>query len=221
MQTQKIIEGEVSKTGFVIYESSEAIATITLNRPEAANAQTLDMLDDLDEAWRRAREGFDEPVFHAGKQAQMFARDAHGEPIKGPDGKFIAVPAVIRRYSDGVLTPSDAFNFARYSAPTPLDFLAVSEHNHLGAGMHLAAPIAQAFHTRGARCFEQRDLGGRVCDRRRADVGRLRRRERPGAKRSIGVGQLFERSCRLERPCRRTDSLASRLGHPVRGAPMT
>ena len=48
------IEGEVSKTGFIVYESSEAIATITLNRPEAANAQTLELLDDLDEAWRRA-----------------------------------------------------------------------------------------------------------------------------------------------------------------------
>lgn len=40
-------------------------------------------------------------------------------------------------YSDGVQTPTDAFNFARFTAPTPLDFLAVSDHNHSGAGMQL------------------------------------------------------------------------------------
>jgi len=39
---------------FIEYEASERIATITLNRPEAANAQTLELLDELDGAWRRA-----------------------------------------------------------------------------------------------------------------------------------------------------------------------
>jgi hypothetical protein len=39
--------------------------------------------------------------------------------------------------SDGVQTPPDAYAFARYSAPTPLDFLAVTDHNHSGAGMQL------------------------------------------------------------------------------------
>ncbi len=42
------------ETTFIDYEVAGRIATITLNRPEAANAQTLPMLDDLDEAWRRA-----------------------------------------------------------------------------------------------------------------------------------------------------------------------
>jgi enoyl-CoA hydratase/carnithine racemase len=42
------------ETTFIDYEVSEGIATITLNRPGAANAVSLEMLDDLDEAWQRA-----------------------------------------------------------------------------------------------------------------------------------------------------------------------
>jgi enoyl-CoA hydratase len=57
MENQDLVtQGELSKTGFVIYDASDGIASITLNRPEAANAQTLELLDDLDEAWRRAAE---------------------------------------------------------------------------------------------------------------------------------------------------------------------
>lgn len=40
-------------------------------------------------------------------------------------------------YSDGVQTPAAAYTYARNSAPTPLDFLAVTDHNHVGAGMSL------------------------------------------------------------------------------------
>ena len=40
-------------------------------------------------------------------------------------------------YSDGTQTPAQAYAFARNTAPTPLDFLAVTEHNHGGAGMSL------------------------------------------------------------------------------------
>ena len=38
-------------------------------------------------------------------------------------------------YSDGMLTPAQAYDYARYSAQTPLDFLAVTDHNHTGAGL--------------------------------------------------------------------------------------
>lgn len=41
-------------------------------------------------------------------------------------------------YSDGTQTPAQAYAYARTGAPTALDFLAVTEHNHTGAGMTYA-----------------------------------------------------------------------------------
>jgi enoyl-CoA hydratase/carnithine racemase len=38
----------------VIYEAADGIATLTLNRPEVANAQNMALLDELDAAWVRA-----------------------------------------------------------------------------------------------------------------------------------------------------------------------
>ncbi|MGW5071779.1 enoyl-CoA hydratase [Rhodococcus sp. NPDC004095] len=41
---------------YILYEVADKIATITLNRPEVANAQNSDLLDELDAAWTRAAE---------------------------------------------------------------------------------------------------------------------------------------------------------------------
>ncbi|SEG88218.1 Enoyl-CoA hydratase/isomerase, partial [Thermomonospora echinospora] len=38
----------------ILYEVKDRVAVISLNRPEVANAQTMDLLDDLDAAWSRA-----------------------------------------------------------------------------------------------------------------------------------------------------------------------
>ncbi|MET8213374.1 enoyl-CoA hydratase, partial [Streptomyces sp. NPDC005373] len=40
----------------ILYEVTEHVAVITLNRPEVANAQTMALLDELDAAWTRAAE---------------------------------------------------------------------------------------------------------------------------------------------------------------------
>lgn len=39
---------------YIDYDVADSIATITLNRPEAANAQNSELLDELDAAWTRA-----------------------------------------------------------------------------------------------------------------------------------------------------------------------
>lgn len=70
---------------FIEYDAGERIATITLNRPEAANAQTLDMLDELDAAWRRAAEDPEVRVIVLAANGKHFSA---GHDIKGvsPEG---------------------------------------------------------------------------------------------------------------------------------------
>jgi enoyl-CoA hydratase/carnithine racemase len=38
----------------ILYQVTDKVAVITLNRPQRANAQTMEMLDDLDAAWEKA-----------------------------------------------------------------------------------------------------------------------------------------------------------------------
>ena len=68
------------ETTFIDYEVEGRIATITLNRAEAANAQTLPMLDDLDEAWRRAADDDEVRVIILQANGKHFSA---GHDIKG------------------------------------------------------------------------------------------------------------------------------------------
>ena len=83
MEQQAAGREEASKTGFILYEASDAIATITLNRPQAANAQTLELLDDLDEAWQRAADDPDVRVIVLQANGKHFSS---GHDISSPSG---------------------------------------------------------------------------------------------------------------------------------------
>lgn len=89
------------KTTFIKYEVDEAIATITLDRPEAANAQTPELLDDLDEAWRQAADDDDVRViilqsngkhFSAGHDIRAVG-NGDGTPTKWTLGDIYAIEA--------------------------------------------------------------------------------------------------------------------------------
>ena len=87
---------------FVRYETDGSVAVITLDRPQAANAQTPGILKDLDDAWRRADEDPDVRVivftttgkhFSAGHDMSGNDPSANGRnlrPKRAEDGKLVA-----------------------------------------------------------------------------------------------------------------------------------
>jgi enoyl-CoA hydratase/carnithine racemase len=73
-------------TTFIDYQVDGGIATITLDRAEAANAQTLPMLDDLDEAWRRAAEDDDVRVIVLQANGKHFSAGHDIKAVGDDDG---------------------------------------------------------------------------------------------------------------------------------------
>jgi enoyl-CoA hydratase/carnithine racemase len=65
---------------YIDYEVAEGIATITLNRPEAANAQNAELLDELDAAWTAAAEDDDARVVVLRAEGRHFSA---GHDLKG------------------------------------------------------------------------------------------------------------------------------------------
>jgi enoyl-CoA hydratase/carnithine racemase len=57
----------------VNYEVADRIATLTLNRPEAANAQNMALLDELDAAWTRAADDADVTVIVLRAEGKHFS----------------------------------------------------------------------------------------------------------------------------------------------------
>jgi enoyl-CoA hydratase/carnithine racemase len=70
------------QTEFILYDVADHIATITLNRPEAANAQNMPLLDDLDEAWCRAADDPDVKVIVLQANGKHFSA---GHDLKAGD----------------------------------------------------------------------------------------------------------------------------------------
>ncbi len=65
---------------YILYEVKDKIATITLNRPEAANAQNAQFLDELDAAWTRAAQDEEAAVVVLRAEGKHFSA---GHDLKG------------------------------------------------------------------------------------------------------------------------------------------
>ncbi len=86
---------------FIDYEASERIATITLNRPEAANAQTMELLDQLDAAWQKAA---DDP------EVRVIVLQANGKHFSaGHDIKGASQDANANGNGNGKITLGDIY----------------------------------------------------------------------------------------------------------------
>jgi enoyl-CoA hydratase/carnithine racemase len=71
----------------VLYDVSEHIATITLNRPESANAQNMELLDQLDACWTKAAEddGVKVIVLRGAGKHFSAGHDLKSRPQPAPD----------------------------------------------------------------------------------------------------------------------------------------
>jgi enoyl-CoA hydratase len=91
---------------YIRYEVADKIATITLDRPEAANAQNAELLDELDAAWTRAAEDDDVVVIVLRGEGKHFSA---GHDLKASGGlpEKITLESIIkvesRRYLEYTL----------------------------------------------------------------------------------------------------------------------
>jgi enoyl-CoA hydratase len=91
---------------YIRYEVADKIATITLDRPEAANAQNAVLLDELDAAWTRAAEDDDVVVIVLRGEGKHFSA---GHDLKSGGGlpEKITLESIIkvesRRYLEYTL----------------------------------------------------------------------------------------------------------------------
>jgi enoyl-CoA hydratase len=100
---------------FIDYEVSDRIATITLNRPEAANAQTPELLDQLDDAWQRAAADDDARVIVLQANGKHFSA---GHDIKAV-GNGNGDKAVPQKWTLADIYAIEARRFLEYSLRWP------------------------------------------------------------------------------------------------------
>ncbi|MGK8486485.1 enoyl-CoA hydratase [Nocardia asiatica] len=87
---------------YIRYEVADRIATITLDRPEAANAQNGELLDQLDAAWVRAAEDDDVAVILLRAEGKHFSAGHDLKDKSWPDPSKITLDRIYglesRRY---------------------------------------------------------------------------------------------------------------------------
>lgn len=89
-------------TDLVLYDVAGNIATISLNRPDVANAQNFELLDALDQAWQRAADDDDVKVIILRANGKHFSAGHDlkaGEATPDPERKKATVQSVYRAES--------------------------------------------------------------------------------------------------------------------------
>jgi enoyl-CoA hydratase/carnithine racemase len=123
---------------FVLYETKDRIASITLNRPEARNAQHKPLLDELDACWTRAAEDDDVRVIVLKANGPHFSA---GHDISGKPGD----PGVVDIKAQGLagIFHYERVHFLGYSRKwrdVPKPSIAAVQGACIAAGMMLCWP---------------------------------------------------------------------------------
>jgi enoyl-CoA hydratase len=123
---------------FVLYEAKDRIAAITLNRPEARNAQNKQLLDELDACWTKAAQDDDVRVIVLKANGPHFSA---GHDISGKPGD----PGVVDVKSQGLagIFHYERVHFLGYSRKwrdVPKPSIAAVQGACIAAGMMLCWP---------------------------------------------------------------------------------
>ena len=123
---------------FVLYETKDRIAAITLNRPEARNAQNKQLLDELDACWTKAAQDDDVRVIVLKANGPHFSA---GHDISGKPGD----PGVVDIKSQGLagIFHYERIHFLGYSRKwrdVPKPSIAAVQGACIAAGMMLCWP---------------------------------------------------------------------------------
>jgi enoyl-CoA hydratase len=129
---------------FVRYDLDDKVAVITLDRPDAANAQTAGILKDLDDAWRRADEDPEVRVIVLTTTGKHFSA---GHDMTGVDPSADG-RALGPRRTDGKLIAEDYYDwetrgyleYARRWRDIPKPTIAAVQGKCIAAGLMLCWP---------------------------------------------------------------------------------
>jgi enoyl-CoA hydratase len=130
---------------FVRYEIDDRVAVITLDRPQAANAQTPGILKDLDEAWRRADEDPEVRVIVFTTTGKNFSA---GHDMSGNDPSANGRRLGPKRTDDGALVAEGYYDwetrgyldYAKRWRDIPKPTVAAVQGKCIAAGLMLCWP---------------------------------------------------------------------------------
>jgi enoyl-CoA hydratase len=131
-------------SNYILYETADAVATITLNRADRRNAQNQQLLEELNEAWERAAADDDVRVILLRAEGPHFSagHDMSPEAVKGNPsfqkiGETIPTRGLLELYS---WEAKHYFGFSRRWREIPKPSIAAVQGACIAGGLLLAWP---------------------------------------------------------------------------------